>query len=71
MTAIPAPTRPTSCGSSTPQMPPRRMRLELSGAGSNDEFDTLLGEAYTLDEAVRKEIFCQMAKILDEQVPGS
>ena len=35
----------------------------------NDEFNTLLGEAYTLDEAKRKEIFCQMAKILDEQAP--
>jgi len=35
----------------------------------NDEFNTLLGEAYTLDEAKRKELFCQMAKILDEQVP--
>lgn len=35
----------------------------------NDEFNTLLGEAYTLDEAKRKEIFCQMAIILDEQAP--
>ncbi len=35
----------------------------------NDEFNTLLGEAYTLDEARRKEIFCQMAKIFDDQVP--
>lgn len=35
----------------------------------NDEFNTLLDEAYTLDEAKRKEIFCNMAKILDEQVP--
>ena len=35
----------------------------------NDEFNKLLGEAYTLDEAKRKEIFCQMAKILDEQAP--
>jgi peptide/nickel transport system substrate-binding protein len=35
----------------------------------NEEFNALLGEAYTLDEAKRKDIFCQMAKILDEQVP--
>jgi len=35
----------------------------------NEAFSTLLDEAYTLDEAKRKDIFCQMAKILDEQAP--
>ncbi len=32
-------------------------------------FNDLLGLSYTLDETVRKDLFCQMAKILDEQVP--
>lgn len=36
----------------------------------NEEFDGLIDEAYTLDETRRKEIFCQMAGILDEQVPS-
>jgi peptide/nickel transport system substrate-binding protein len=36
----------------------------------NEEFDTLLDEAYTLDEARRKEIFCRMAQILDEEIPN-
>lgn len=35
----------------------------------NEEFDTLLDEAYSLDEARRKEIFCRMAEIFDEEVP--
>jgi peptide/nickel transport system substrate-binding protein len=35
----------------------------------NSDFDALLDEAYTLDEAHRKEVFCQMAQILDEEVP--
>lgn len=35
----------------------------------NEEFNTLLDEAYTLDEDRRKEIFCEMAKILDEEAP--
>ena len=35
----------------------------------NEEFDALLDEAYSLDEARRKEIFCRMAEILDEEVP--
>jgi peptide/nickel transport system substrate-binding protein len=39
------------------------------GRWSNEEFDTLLGEAYTLDEATRKEVFCQMATILEDQLP--
>jgi len=36
---------------------------------TNEEFDTLLGEAYTLDEEARQGIFCRMAEILDEEVP--
>ena len=39
------------------------------GRWSNEEFDTLLGEAYTLDEDYRKEVFCQMAEILDDELP--
>ena len=39
------------------------------GRWSNEEFDTLLGEAYTLDEATRKDVFCQMANILEDQLP--
>jgi peptide/nickel transport system substrate-binding protein len=35
----------------------------------NDEFNNLLNEIYTLDESHRKETFCRMAQILDEQVP--
>jgi len=35
----------------------------------NEEFDALLDEAYTLDEEYRKELFCEMAAILDEEVP--
>lgn len=39
------------------------------GRWSNEEFDSLLEEAYTLDDAARLETFCKMATILDEQVP--
>jgi peptide/nickel transport system substrate-binding protein len=35
----------------------------------NPEFDALLDEAYTLDEDYRKELFCQMAELMDEEVP--
>ena len=35
----------------------------------NEDFDALLDEAYTLDEEYRKELFCEMAAILDEEVP--
>jgi ABC-type transport system substrate-binding protein len=31
--------------------------------------DQLLAESHTLDEGKRKEVFCQMAQLLDEQVP--
>jgi peptide/nickel transport system substrate-binding protein len=39
------------------------------GRWSNAEFDALLDEAYTLDEARRKEVFCQMAEMLDKELP--
>lgn len=35
----------------------------------NDEFNSLIEDSYTLDEASRQETFCKMAKILDEQAP--
>ncbi|MGD9145164.1 MAG: peptide ABC transporter substrate-binding protein [Anaerolineae bacterium] len=37
---------------------------------SNEEFDALLDETYTVDEEYRKEIFCQLAEILDAEVPN-
>ena len=39
------------------------------GRWMNPDFDALLGEAYTLDEAVRKDVFCQMAQMLNDQLP--
>lgn len=39
------------------------------GRWSNADFDALLDEAYTLDEAYREELFCQMAEILDAELP--
>jgi peptide/nickel transport system substrate-binding protein len=35
----------------------------------NADFDALLDEAYTLDEARRKDVFCQMAEILEAELP--
>jgi peptide/nickel transport system substrate-binding protein len=35
----------------------------------NSDFDALLDEAYTLDEAYRKDLFCQMAQLLEDQLP--
>jgi peptide/nickel transport system substrate-binding protein len=35
----------------------------------NEDFDALLDESYTLDEEYRQELFCQMAELLDEEVP--
>jgi peptide/nickel transport system substrate-binding protein len=35
----------------------------------NPELDALLDQAYTLDEAQRKEIFCQIATILNRDLP--
>jgi peptide/nickel transport system substrate-binding protein len=39
------------------------------GRWSNADFDALLDEAYTLDEEYRKELFCQMAEIMDAELP--
>ena len=39
------------------------------GRWSNADFDALLDEAYTLDEDYRKELFCQMADIMDAELP--
>jgi peptide/nickel transport system substrate-binding protein len=39
------------------------------GRWKNDQFDTLLAETYTLDETRRQDAFCQMAKILDDELP--
>jgi peptide/nickel transport system substrate-binding protein len=36
---------------------------------ANEDFDALLDEAYTLDEEYRKELFCEMAPILDAELP--
>jgi peptide/nickel transport system substrate-binding protein len=36
----------------------------------NPEFNALLDESYTLDAAKQKEVFCEMARILDEEVPS-
>lgn len=36
---------------------------------SNDDFETLLGSVYTLDETQRKQDFCKMAEILDQDLP--
>jgi peptide/nickel transport system substrate-binding protein len=35
----------------------------------NEDFDALLDEAYTLDEEYRQELFCEMALILEEELP--
>jgi peptide/nickel transport system substrate-binding protein len=35
----------------------------------NPDFDALLDEAYTLDEESRQDVFCQMAQLLEEQLP--
>jgi peptide/nickel transport system substrate-binding protein len=39
------------------------------GRWSNKQFDDLLGQAYTLDEGKRKELFCQMAQIMEDELP--
>jgi peptide/nickel transport system substrate-binding protein len=39
------------------------------GRWINPDFDALLDEAYTLDEDYRKDLFCQMAVILDAELP--
>jgi peptide/nickel transport system substrate-binding protein len=35
----------------------------------NADFDALLDEAYTLDEGYRQDLFCQMAQLLEDQLP--
>jgi peptide/nickel transport system substrate-binding protein len=39
------------------------------GRWMNEDFDNLLWETYTLDESVRTEAFCQMAQILEAELP--
>ena len=39
------------------------------GRWFNEDFDALLDEAYTLDEEYRQELFCDMAAILDKELP--
>lgn len=39
------------------------------GRWMNEDFDALLDSAYTLDEASRQETFCQMAEIMEEELP--
>jgi peptide/nickel transport system substrate-binding protein len=39
------------------------------GRWSNEEFETLLGNVYTLDEEQRKKDFCKMASILETELP--
>ena len=47
--------------------------LELEGFNVgrwvNEDFDTLLDELYTLDEEYRTEVFCQIAVILEDELP--
>jgi peptide/nickel transport system substrate-binding protein len=35
----------------------------------NSDFDALLDEAYTLDEEYRQELFCEMAQLLEDELP--
>ena len=39
------------------------------GRWVNEDFDALLGNVYTLDEAARKQTFCEMGKILEAELP--
>lgn len=39
------------------------------GRWMNEEFDNLLWEVYTLDEETRKQAFCQMAQIFEDELP--
>jgi peptide/nickel transport system substrate-binding protein len=39
------------------------------GRWSNEDFETLLGGVFTLDEAQRKKDFCEMASILEAELP--
>ncbi len=39
------------------------------GRWINEDFDAWMDEAYTLDEEYRKEVFCEIAVILEEELP--
>ena len=39
------------------------------GRWTNEDFDTWYDELFYLDEEYRKEVFCEMATILDEEIP--
>jgi peptide/nickel transport system substrate-binding protein len=39
------------------------------GRYKNPDFDALLDEAYTLDEEYRQDLFCQMADLLEQDLP--
>ena len=39
------------------------------GRWSSEDFDAWLDEAYTLDEEYRKEVFCELAQILEDELP--
>jgi peptide/nickel transport system substrate-binding protein len=39
------------------------------GRWMNEDFDNLLWETYSLDEAIRRESFCQMAQIFEDELP--
>jgi peptide/nickel transport system substrate-binding protein len=39
------------------------------GRWMNPDFDTLLADSYTLDITTRQNLFCQMATLLEEQLP--
>jgi len=39
------------------------------GRWANEEMDALIDEFYTLDEEYRKEVACEMAEILDDELP--
>jgi peptide/nickel transport system substrate-binding protein len=39
------------------------------GRWMDADFDALLGEAYTLDEETRTDVFCQMAEMFNDQLP--
>jgi peptide/nickel transport system substrate-binding protein len=39
------------------------------GRWSNEQFDTLLSGVYSLDEEQRKKDFCEMASIMEEELP--
>jgi peptide/nickel transport system substrate-binding protein len=39
------------------------------GRWSNEQVDALIDETYTLDEAYRQELFCEIAGILDQELP--